>query len=316
MSDENESGFKFYSFGIVAANKDRKSRMIKVVPVEAITLATGKSESMTVKAKSGSKTNVSRTEEKSTVPMGKQTMNYNVEIPDHKGVGRSEKVSGDLMVVAEWTAFGQSNRITAPDVRQGETVMIFKTFDTDDYYWTSMMNEPGIRRQETVCYMFGNIPDGTVSWDKDSSYWMEVSTHDKHIKLHTSNNDGEAAAYDVGIDTANGVFSVVDSIGNSFILDSAAGTLNGVLLASINLKAPNTTIEGNFKVTGTSSLSGAVDTGGAVSIGAGLSVSAGLSTGAGGGGGDVTIGGNVQLTGNINGNGSISIDGPISASNI
>lgn len=315
MSEGKESGFRFYSFGIVAVTKDRNTSLIKVVPIEDITLATGRSESTNITSSGNSKPNVKSNEAKSTAPISKQTMSYNVEVKDHKGVSRSDGVTGDLMVVAKWTAFGQSNRITAPDVQHGETVMLFQAFDTDEYFWTSMMNEPSIRRQETVCYIFGNIPSGSVPWDKSTSYWVEVSTHDKHVKLHTSKNDGEAVGYDFTIDTDKGTFTIADTAGNEVVLDSVAGSLNATLISSVTIKAPKTKVDGDFEVTGSSVLTGGV------SMGANLSVSAGLAAGAGTGGGDVTIGGNVSMTGNIalqgniQGNGSINISGPINASN-
>lgn len=318
---DRESSFKFYSFGIVAANKERNSFDIRVVPVEEITLATGQSESMQVKTIDNKRTNVQRRQEKTRVPMGQQTMSYNVSVPDHRKIVRSETLEGGLDIVARWTAFGQSNRITPPDVRQGETVMIFRVSDSDEYYWTTMMNEPSLRRQETVCYIFGNLPDGIKAFDKGSSYWFEVSTHDKYVKLHTSKNDGELAAWDISIDTAKGVLVITDNAGNDLTLDSGQGTLTGNIVNSALFNCPDTTFDGNVKITGNqqvlgnSQVMGNSSTGGSSSTAGPATVGGGVSVGTGGGGGDLQITGNVNLTGNIRGSGSVVVDGIVQGSN-
>ena len=306
---DNESAYKFYSFGIVAADKERKSPYIKVVPVEQLPLSTGKNESTVVKAKGNNRPNVNRKEDKASVPMGKQTVKYDVQIPDHQKVSRSEKVDGDLMIIAQWTALGQSNRITPPDVRQGETVMILRVADTDEYFWITMMNEPSIRRQETVCYIFGNIPDGTVAWDKDSSYWMEVSTHDKHIKLHTSKNDGEAAAWDLSLNTSKGILSFTDNAGNEMTLDSPNGKLTittntdvevntqkVVVNASTSctINAPAITLNGNTTINGSITLNGGTSVAGNTTITGNVMVKGNFGTAD----GDVTLtGGSITANG-------------------
>jgi hypothetical protein len=318
---DRESSFKFYSFGIVVADKERKSFDIRVVPVEEITLATGQSEKMQVKTVGANRANVQRRQERTAVPMGQQTISYDISLPDHKKITRSQTLEGGLDIVARWTAFGQSNRITPPDVIKGETVMIFRVSDSDEYFWTTLMNEPSIRRQETVCYVFGNLPDGIKAFDKDSSYWFEVSTHDKYIKLHTAKNDGELAAWDISLDTNKGILVITDNAGNDLTLNSGEGTLTGNIVSSALFKCPDTTFDGNVKVTGNtkvegnSQVVGSSSTGGSSTTGGSASIGGGVSVGTSGGGGDLQISGNVNLTGNIRGSGSVIVDGIVQGSN-
>lgn len=217
MMSERESKLKFYSLGIVAINKEKKSDHIKVTPIEELTLNNGK-----------------LTEQKNT---------YKVELPDAKGIERSSQVESDTMLIAKWIPFGQSNRITPPDVIAGETVIIFRFADTDEYYWTSIFREPGIRRLETVLYAFCNIPDGQEKFDKETSYWLEVSTDEKHIKLHTSKNNGEPYEYDITIDTENGKILIDDNSGNSIELNSSQNEISAIANTHILLKAPLVTID-------------------------------------------------------------------------
>lgn len=217
MMSERESKLKFYSLGIVAINKEKKSDHIKVTPIEELTLSNGK--------------------------LSEQKNLHKVELPDAKGIERSSQLESDSMLVAKWIPFGQSNRMTPPDVIAGETVIIFRFADTDEYYWTSIFREPGIRRLETVMYAFCNIPDGQEKFNKETSYWLEVSTDEKHIKLHTSKNDGEPYEYDITIDTENGKILIDDNSGNSIELNSAQNEISAIANTHILLKAPLVTID-------------------------------------------------------------------------
>jgi hypothetical protein len=197
--ENRESAWKFYSFGIVAVAKERGSDLITVTPIEEISLGQGLLNDVKV--------------------------DYKVSVPDRQGVKRSDTVQGGAKVVAKWSAIGQSNRMTAPDVQPSETVMLYRVADTGEYYWTTLMREPGLRRLETVCTMYGNIPSGLTPFDKSTSYWEEWSTHDKYVHIHTSNNDGEPFEYDIKIDTAAGTILIDDNAGNNIFLESSPSKL-------------------------------------------------------------------------------------------
>lgn len=251
---ERISGLQFYSFGIVAVNKPRGSMDIMVVPIEELPMTTGTSEDVNVKAKNGTKPNVFRKESKRPATFDKQKTTYSVEVPDHKKVSRAYKVSGESMIQAKWRCLGENNRVTAPDVIAGETVLIMRVADSDEYVWTTFGYEPGIRRQETVCYVFGNIPSGNALTDKDTSYWLEVSTHDKYVHLHTAKNDSEPYAYDLKFDTEKGTVELADDAGNVIRLNSSQNqiTLVNADGSNCDIDGPNISMKavGRFSISG------------------------------------------------------------------
>jgi len=132
--------------------------------------------------------------------------------------------------VLEAVWLGESNRITAPDVKKGETVRVYKYAETDKYYWSDMFNELDLRGKETVLYLFGNTDKPGEELKQDNSHWMLWDAVNKSVKLHTSNNDGEAVGFDVQFNLKTGVFNLLDTEGNEIKLTS----LEGELLLDIN----------------------------------------------------------------------------------
>ena len=229
----SESQLKLYSLGIVTEDKQRNSDYIKVTPIESLPLQSG--------------------------PINQQVSQYNVSLPDSTGVKRAHQVTGDNHVVAKWIQIGSNNRITAPDVYHGETVSLYRYADTDEYYWTTMFREPSLRKKETVLYGYSN-QSGKGNFDKSSSYWAEVSTHDKHIHIHTSNNDGEPYGYDILLDTSTGKLTIADTIGNKLELDSSSSSINLTTNTSVNIKSPTVSIEASdIKLKGNIAIDGDIN---------------------------------------------------------
>lgn len=222
MLQDRESRLKLYSLGIVIETKPRGTDYIEVSPIEDLPFAEGLIADIKYK--------------------------YDVTLPDAQGIARSSKIEGNNQLRAKWIPHGHSNRMTAPDVVKNETVIIFRYADTDEYYWTTVFREPNIRRLETVLYAYGDIPSGLIPFDKDSSYWCEVSTHDKYIHVHTAKSDGEPYEYDVKIDTANGYVLVTDDVGNFYKLDSPTGTISAKANEEIILTAPKLTLNASTRI--------------------------------------------------------------------
>ena len=190
----DESGLRFYGIGIVAENKPRNGDYIMVSPIEKVTSSKGR---------------LADTENV-----------YEVESLDVNGIVSKEKLTGQSIIKAKWFPLSEGNRQTAPDVREGESVRLWKYGNTSEYYWQTMYREPGIRRLETVLYCYGNLPSGNTPWNKESSYWHEVSTHDQHLWWKTTQSNGEAYSYDIKLDTRNSTYTVHDNVGNIFLVDS------------------------------------------------------------------------------------------------
>lgn len=221
MLKDRISKLKTYSLGIVVKDKAKGDDRIMVCPIEDLTFIEGL--------------------------LADYKQDFNVSLPDINGKTNNVELLGDGHVVAKWIPYGQSNRVTPPDVRRGETVQIFQYADNDEYHWTTIFNEPSLRRLETVTYMYSDLAVGDTPYDKSSAYWFEVSTTDKTIKLHTSKSNGESVGYDIVLDTGAATLLITDDVGNSIKLDSNRGSLDtittkevGITTETVNIKAAMT----------------------------------------------------------------------------
>lgn len=185
-----------YSIGIVAANKDLDSHYIEVAPMEDYSMLDG-------------------------------------EITDHeseyKGKGQdADGKSFDLTlkttpsIRARWHPGTDTNRVSSPDVRRGERVEILRFGDSDEFYWQCSTHHPTVRRLETVIHAWSNNRKENIENDANTTYYTEVSTHKKLIRLHTSDNDEEVCTYDIQIDTKKGNITIEDNKGNYIFLDTPA----------------------------------------------------------------------------------------------
>lgn len=126
------------------------------------------------------------------------------------------------VLLAEWMPMG-SNRSSPPTIRRGERVLIWQYGDYDKYYWTPCGFDENIRRLETAIWRFSNTQDEKeTDITPENSYWVEVSTHRKHITLMTSLSDGERNKYTIQIDTDKSKLLITDDEDNYFEIDTPA----------------------------------------------------------------------------------------------
>jgi hypothetical protein len=183
-----------YSIGVVAENKALDSDLIQVIPVEVLNLMDGELNSELVEVKSAG-LNEDGTEYTVTVKKG-------------------------ATIEAEW--FGETNRVTSPDVRRGEQVWIWQSENADKFYWTAMGRDDNQRRLETVIYRYSGIPENVdEEITADNSYFLEFSTHDKTIILKTSRRNGEVCIYTFHLDPGTGTATLQDDVGNIIQIDTA-----------------------------------------------------------------------------------------------
>jgi hypothetical protein len=185
---------KFYSYGIVAENKKLNSRTVEVTPVEDLPMLNGE-------IKSG-------------------LVNDTVRSQDAQGGETQIQTTAANSVPATWLPIGSSNRHTAPDVRRGEGVILYRFADSQHFFWTTLFDDLKLRKLETVIYAWSATKDENAEINADNYYFMEVSTHRGMIHLHTSKANGEYCVYDVQINTKDGVIQIVDDVGNFFMFDS------------------------------------------------------------------------------------------------
>lgn len=191
-----ESGFKIYSFGMAAENKPLSTKELLVIPIEVLPAMEGE--------------------------ISEEASELKHKGVDSFGVPYELKLKVRNAIPCKWLPLG-SNRDTAPDVRRGERILIWRIADADEeFYWTTLGLDDHLRRLETVRYLFNADPDGLSDSvpGPDNSYCIEVSTHQKLITLTTTKLNGEPFAYTLQLNTGTGYFTLTDDIQNFVELDS------------------------------------------------------------------------------------------------
>ena len=187
-----------YSIGVVAANKELTSKEIEVTPIEDAPMTNGEVTD------EGTKVNAKATDTNDAA--------YQTEVPTSN------------TVKAQWLPLGNTNRITAPDVRRGEKVVLYRFADQDKFWWVTLEDDIRLRKLETVIFAISGTRDENAEATSENTYFMEWSTHKKLFHIHTSKADGEPFAYDLQINAKDGIIILQDDDGNSFSLDSRERT--------------------------------------------------------------------------------------------
>ena len=218
----SESGFNFYCYGEVAANKPEDTNIIEVFPKELMYDLNGE---------------ISNTSE-----------NVTINRTSADGKVKVDKASAKNTIPARWLGLGGSNRVSSPDVRKGETVLVFRYGTNDDYYWEPITTETTKRGKETVTYLFKNT-DSQDEVNENNSYFLTYSTRHKFVHLHTSKNDGEPVAFDIKLNTKKGIFTLTDSRGNLIDLKSVEDYLKFKTNKKIDLETNECNIIAKTKLT-------------------------------------------------------------------
>lgn len=252
---EFQSGLREYCLGIVTAAKEEGSDIIKVSPIERVTMQNG----MLADAKT----------------------DYKFTVNNAQGVPTTVDSSGNAVIEATWIPMGDNHLMSSPDVQPSETVMIYRYGDDPRYFWNTQFREPSLRRLEDVVWAVGNLRENNlVPWDMESSYFMRWDTmNDKSIVFVTTQSDGEQYAYEFKIHPGGNKVTLKDNIGNIFELDSPS---NNVSLTDASggryetrdghpkitgpkgflVEAPNSVFSGNVEVKGNTQIRGSLQVNG------------------------------------------------------
>ena len=218
---EKVSKLKLYSYGIVAANKELNSRSIEVTPTEDLPMLNGEiTDNATKKTATGT---------------------------DASGASYSTSSSSSATVQALWLPVGESSRMTAPDVRRGEPVVLYRFADDDSkFFWATISADLKFRKLETVVWGFSATSDEGQAPSEDNTYIIEMSTHKKYYRIHTSEANDEVTGWDMLMDGGNGIYSIADTDGNKIWIntqdrhvrmENSAGTFLELLDKVINMSA-------------------------------------------------------------------------------
>ena len=199
------SKLSLYSLGIVTKDKEDGSWDIEAFPIEVVPNATGdmvEPEEITVDIKDASENNINVSIKRSTT------------------------------ITATWLSFGDYNRATAPNICRGETVLLLRYAAEDKFYWINLFSEFDLRKKESVVHFYSN-KDKVVEGEENQKkgYYTLIDTKNKKLAIHTDNEDGEKSQFDLMIDTAEGIITVVDAEENGIIFDGPNKTY------TLNMKA-------------------------------------------------------------------------------
>lgn len=189
------SKLQLFSIGYAMENKKLSSKNLYITPIELLAYLDG---------------DIVHEETKDTT-----------EGVDYFGEHYSVSAISSNGLEAEWMPLGDSNRDTAPDIRRGARLLLYRYADADKYYWVDPGMDSGIKRLETVRWTFSNTKDESVkALSADNSWYMELSTHTKLITLATNKSDGEKFAYTIQVNAKEGAVTISDDVGNFFEIDS------------------------------------------------------------------------------------------------
>jgi hypothetical protein len=214
-----KSALSIYSVGIVAANKKLDSDLIEVVPTEHVSFVDGE-----------------LTDNKEEIKVASENFD---------GSSWEETLVSTPSITAKWFPLGNVTRKTAPDVRRGEKVVLFKFGDADEYHWVEWDQGKKLRRLETISYALSNNSKEDIEDSPTTTYWLEWSTHRKLVHLHTSKNDGEPFAWDIQLDTKEGNLTIKDDDGRIIFIQSKEDKIHVENKAKsfIDIDKKNITIE-------------------------------------------------------------------------
>jgi hypothetical protein len=202
MSDPNQGEAKgnpsgelrIYKLGEVAENKKRSENTIRVVPIESMSMLDGEIKS-----------NPTVVESEGTDADGKQYV---------------ASATLDNTFEADWLPLSGGYQMTAPDVRRGEMVILWRFADSPTIYWTPMGLNNNLRKLETVTFMFSATADESEEEQTaDNSYCLTLSSHDKIISLTTSKANEEHTSWALQLNLADGRFIVTEENGNEISID-------------------------------------------------------------------------------------------------
>lgn len=203
MAEESTTprGYHYIGMGTVSENKPLGSRVILYRPVEENPLTPG--------------------------DMVSENLRLESKFKDSKGIEKTATLYTNTSRDALWLP-DDSFRLTAPDVRRGEKVKLYRYGDQVQVYWKEMGDGKGKRRGETIILGASgrlDLPNSTKS-EKDAiieeHYRIEMSGHQRIINISTAAANKEVSVYSLLLDGGNGIISLADAEGNELTLDTKA----------------------------------------------------------------------------------------------
>lgn len=218
MNQTMQSMFRFYSIGIVFRDKPRNTKTIRVFPTEHHSAFSGSLDD----------------EEK--IIAEPYTNELDEVVP--------QTIKIEQTFEATWLPLSNSNRRHAPDVCNGERVMLFKMGDINTFFWDTIFDEHELRKNEQYIISCSNTPKTNTPLDDSNTYWQGMDTQDKLVTIiQTANNDGELTTHSMQLDTKKGVWTYKDGRGNLVSLKSGEDGLEIETKNSVKVKTKKLSFE-------------------------------------------------------------------------
>lgn len=194
VSRPTSSEFRIHGLGKVAENKKPSSTTIMVVPIDKLTMLDGEIKSNPTVVES--------------------------EGTDADGKPYVSSATVDNTYEADWLPFSGGYQMTAPDVRRGERVLLWRMADSEDIYWTPLGLDNDLRKLETVVTMLSATADESdTEQTADNSYCFTASSHEKILSLSTSKANGEPTSWAIQLNTGTGTLIVTEDDGHEISIN-------------------------------------------------------------------------------------------------
>ena len=170
--------------------------------------------------------------------------NMSSEGQDSVGRKYTQNINTGKVIRAKWLS-RNTNRPFPSLIRRGESVMIWRNSDTDEFWWEEMGQNIRYRRGDVytiACISTIVGPDDPISME--NSYWFEIDSLNGIIRFSTTDLNGELCRYLVEIMAKEGKLLIEDTIGNYLRLDSVDQRWRIVNAAAteLDMHAENTTL--------------------------------------------------------------------------
>lgn len=202
------SHFKLFSLGVVAKDKEKDKKTIEVYLTETLPMHEGE-----ITDKSQKITN------KGITDPNNKDLKENFEVSQNRGI----------TITALW--MGENNRVTAPNVKQGERVKLWTIDGTEQYYWEPCGLDQELRRTERIVWTFASSKDPKekkLTPDSTNQYTFEINTEDGHVTFTSGKGNNEHIGYKFQINSKQGNVTLTDDGKNPHIiqLDSKGGRIS------------------------------------------------------------------------------------------
>lgn len=189
-----QSYLQIYSLGKAAANKPRDTNLLRVTPMEKMVLLDG--------------------------AIASKPTELEIEGQDADGQAYNTMIQTDNALEADWFPMSAGYQQTAPDIRRGELVILWRFGDSNQLYWTPAGLDNHLRKLETVTFMLsGTTDEEDETLSADNSYVFTASTHDGILSMTTSKANNEALIWAMQLNTREGRFIFTDENLNEIEID-------------------------------------------------------------------------------------------------